>query len=136
MFSVVFFFCGASHAGDWLSFIYPAYRLFSVIAAFNGLVSIIGAILLPLVIVYVLRLPTPAQLASALKHSNDSSERLRLTQAGERDRTIALFRKLAKIQDKIAVFEKLPGMHEAVVGIRADMNSLIADCKSGDGTSP
>ncbi len=124
-----------SHLCDWLAFVHPCYRFFTLVTVGNGIIALLGASLLPFVIHVVMKMPTPEEYNQALRARHDSDERERTIRDGQREWVIHLFRKVAKIQDRVNEFEKLPGMHDAVAAIRTEMNALIADCRSGGGTS-
>ena len=72
VFSCVFFFCAACHAFDWLAFVWPAYRLNAIIVGINGVLSIVGAVLLPFLVSYVINSPTPLQLQEAVKAKDEA----------------------------------------------------------------
>lgn len=84
LFTSFIFGCGLTHVADVLAFYWPAYHLFTGIAAGTALVSGLTASLLWIEIGYLLGVPTPKQwrdaqdkMAASLAYEQDMSRRLR-----------------------------------------------------------
>ncbi len=66
--------CGITHVCDAIAFWRAPYRLFTMIDIFTALVSIGTAIVLPNVVKYISKIPTPAECQAIISNLNDQIE--------------------------------------------------------------
>lgn len=67
LFIVFIFLCGTTHFLDAAMFTWPAYNLLTLVDFATSIVSIITALLLPSVVVYMLRMRSPEELEQIIK---------------------------------------------------------------------